>query len=157
MAGSLGYVKHQDPASRYVVTQGRLLDDLCVLMGGREAERLLLDDLSIGSAGDLDRATNIARALVEEFGMGGDEVGLAQVITEADRNEKQRQFSPSQLEAIDRQVRLVLETARARAESLLREHQPLVEVLRDMLLEHKVIDARTLREVLPVEKSEEQD
>ncbi len=157
MAGSLGYVKHQDPASRYVVTQGRLLDDLCVLMGGREAERLLLDDLSIGSAGDLDRATNIARALVEEFGMGGDEVGLAQVITEADRNEKQRQFSPSQLEAIDRQVRLVLETARARAESLLREHQPLVEVLRDMLLEHKVIDARTLREVLPVEKSAEQD
>jgi len=155
MAGSLGYVKHQDPASRYVVTQGRLLDDLCVLMGGREAERLLLDDLSIGSAGDLDRATNIARALVEEFGMGGDEVGLAQVITESGSNEKRRQFSPSQLEAVDRQVRQVLETARARAESLLREHQPTVEVLRDMLLEHKVIDARTLREVLPSGKPAE--
>ena len=53
-------------------TRGQLLDDLCMLMGGREAEALLLDDLSIGSSDDLQRATVIARALVEEFGMGGD-------------------------------------------------------------------------------------
>src|SRR5207302_9154371 len=76
MAGSLGYVRHQDPAHRYVVTRGRLLDHMCVMMGGREAELLLLDDLSIGSAQDLVQATEIARALVEEFGMGGDAVGL---------------------------------------------------------------------------------
>src|SRR5262245_30030702 len=76
VAGALGFVRYQDPAHRYVVTRGELLDDLCVLMGGREAEQLLLDDLSIGSAHDLARATEIARALVEEFGMGGDAVGL---------------------------------------------------------------------------------
>ena len=54
--GSLGFVQYQDPAHRYVITRGRLLDDLCVLMGGREAEQLLLDDLSIGSAEDLRQA-----------------------------------------------------------------------------------------------------
>ena len=77
MAGALGFVRYQDPSRKYVVTRGELLDDLCVLMGGREAEQLLLDDLSIGSAGDLERATEIARALVEEFGMGGDAVAWA--------------------------------------------------------------------------------
>src|SRR5262249_3676658 len=54
-AGSLGFVRYQDPSHRYVVTRGELLDDLCVLMGGREAEQLLLDDLSIGSSQDLQR------------------------------------------------------------------------------------------------------
>ena len=76
VSGALGFVRYQDPTHRYIVTRGELLDDLCVLMGGREAELLLLDDLSIGSAHDLSRATEIARALVEEFGMGGDVVGV---------------------------------------------------------------------------------
>ena len=70
MAGALGFVRYQDPARRYVVTQNELRDDICILMGGREAELLLLGDLSIGSSGDLTRATDIARALVEDFGMG---------------------------------------------------------------------------------------
>jgi len=148
-AGALGYVKHQDPAHRYVVTQGRLLDDLCVLMGGRQAEQLLLDDLSIGSAGDLQRATNIARALVEEFGMGGETVGLGQVQTET--KEGQRLYSPSQLEAIDDRVRAILEEARQRAETILTENQALLETLRDLLLEHKVIDAKTLGTILPAQ------
>ena len=42
MAGALGFVRYQDPTHKYVVTQNELLDDICVLMGGREAEQLLL-------------------------------------------------------------------------------------------------------------------
>ena len=148
MAGALGFVRYQDPSRKYVVTRGELLDDLCVLMGGREAEQLLLDDLSIGSAGDLERATEIARALVEEFGMGGDAVGLGRNVTTPSRREPQRQVSPAQLEAIDRQVRQLLEEARSRAAKILGEQRPLVETLRDMLLEHQVIDAKTLNSKL---------
>lgn len=148
MAGALGFVRYQDPSRKYVVTRGELLDDLCVLMGGREAEQLLLDDLSIGSAGDLERATEIARALVEEFGMGGDAVGLGRNVTTPSRRELQRQYSPAQLEAIDRQVRQLLEEARSRAAKILGEQRPLVETLRDMLVEHQVIDAKTLGERL---------
>ncbi len=143
-AGALGFVRYQDPTRKYVVTRGELLDDLCVLMGGREAEQLLLNDLSIGSAGDLERATSIARALVEEFGMGGDAVGLGRNVTVSSPGELMRQYSPTQLEAIDRQVRQLLEEARARAAAILGEQRALVETLRDMLLEHQVIDARTL-------------
>jgi cell division protease FtsH len=144
MAGSLGFVRYQDPSHKYVVTRGELLDDICVLMGGREAEQMLMDDLSIGSAGDLNRATQIARALVEEFGMGGEQVGVGQFPTTVGEQGPRRQYSAAQLEAIDARVRGILEEARGRAAGILRENRPLVETLRDMLLDKKVIDAKTL-------------
>jgi cell division protease FtsH len=144
-AGALGFVQYQDPAHKYVVTRGQLLDDLCILMGGREAEQLLLDDLSIGSSDDLRRATNIARALVEEFGMGGDAVGVCRYESEDDRQPGRfRQLSPAQLEILDNRVRELIEEGRSRAVAILKENQALVETLRDLLIDRKVIDAKTL-------------
>jgi cell division protease FtsH len=146
-AGALGFVRYQDTAHRYVVTRGELLDDLCVLMGGREAELLLLDDLSIGSSQDLARATEIARALVEEFGMGGDTVGVCS-FTSGERDGRRRALSPSQLESIDARVRELLQEARQRAATLLKAHRGIVETLRDLLLEQKVVDARSLKDMV---------
>lgn len=147
-AGALGFVQYQDPAHKYVVTRGQLLDDLCILMGGREAEQLLLDDLSIGSSDDLRRATNIARALVEEFGMGGDIVGVCRYESDDERSPGRfRQLSPKQLETLDNRVRELLEEARFRAAAMLKDNQALVETLRDLLLQHKVIDAKTLTSI----------
>jgi cell division protease FtsH len=143
-AGALGFVRYQDPAHRYVVTRGELLDDLCILMGGREAELLLLDDLSIGCSGDLQRATSIARALVEEFGMGGDAVGVCRYQADDGPRGRYGHLSPAQLEALDQRVKELLEEGRSRAGKILREQRALVEVLRDALLEKKVIDAKTL-------------
>ena len=68
IGGALGYVKHADHAHRYVVTVAQLRDTICTLFGGREAEALLLDDMSIGASSDLHNATQIARALVERYG-----------------------------------------------------------------------------------------
>jgi cell division protease FtsH len=147
-AGALGFVQYQDPAHKYVVTRGQLLDDLCILMGGREAEQLLLDDLSIGSSDDLRRATNIARALVEEFGMGGESVGVCRFESEDQRSPGRfRQLSPKQLESLDNRVRELLEEGRLRAAAIVKENQALVETLRDLLLQHKVIDAKTLTSI----------
>jgi cell division protease FtsH len=133
-----------------VVTRGELLDDLCVLMGGREAEQLLLEDLSIGSSEDLRRATVIARALVEEFGMGGDEVGVCRFNVNADNGESVRHphLSPKLLETLDQRVRDILEESRQKAAAILRENQALVETLRDLLVEKKVIDSKTLGTLL---------
>ncbi len=132
-----------------MVTQGELLDDLCVLLGGRQAEQLLLDDVSIGASGDLARATEIARALVEEFGLGGDELGVAQVLTRSRNGVPERQYSPAQLEAVDRRVREILDEAGQRASRILADNRPLIETLRDLLLEKKVIDAKTLGKIVP--------
>jgi cell division protease FtsH len=152
-AGALGFVRYQDPAHRYVVTRGQLLDDLCILMGGREAELSLLDDLSIGSSGDLQRATAIARALVEEFGMGGPHVGVCRFHAENGENGRYAHLSPAQLETLDRRVRQLLEEGRQRACQILREQRSLVETLRDLLLQHKVLDARTLANLIAEHKN----
>jgi cell division protease FtsH len=146
-AGALGFVRYQDTNRRYVVTRGELLDDMCVLMGGREAEQLLLDDLSIGSSEDLRRATAIARALVEQFGMGGEEVGVCHYHSDNGEAGRYPHLSPAQLEALDRRVCELLEEARQRAVKILTENRKLLEMLRDLLLEKKVIDAKTLGEM----------
>ncbi len=147
MSGALGFVRYQDPTRKYVVTRGELLDDLCVLMGGREAEMLLIGDLSIGSAGDLERATQIARALVQEFGMGGELVGVGHFQTASQPHESKQQYSQTKLNAIDQRVRQTLEQARTRAAEILSENRGLVELLRDLLIEKKVIDAKSLSEL----------
>lgn len=148
VAGALGFVKYQDRAHRYVITRGQLLDDLAILMGGREAERLLLDDISIGAAGDLERATQIARAMVEEFGFGGEEVGQVNYASESQRSDGRRaELSPEQRTAIDQSVRRLLQEAREQACRIVTENRAIVELLRDELLVKKVIDAASLAEL----------
>ena len=147
MAGALGFVRHHEHAHKYVMTHARLLDDICVLMGGREAEQLLLQDLSIGSAGDLVRATEIARALVEEFGAGGQQVGIGHFPTQSEPGQRQQFLSDTQLESIDRQVSNILEHQRERAVDILTNHLSMVETLRDLLLKHQVVDAKAIAEL----------
>jgi cell division protease FtsH len=144
-AGALGFVQYQDPAHRYVVTRGQMLDDLCILMGGREAEQLLLEDISIGSAGDLERATEIARALVENFGMGGPEVGVVSYASENPRSDGRRSWlSASQLELLDTAVARLLLEAKERAAQILQENRSIVELLRDELVQKKSLDAKAI-------------
>jgi cell division protease FtsH len=146
LAGSLGFVSYADPAHRYVVTQGQLLDQICTLFGGREAEVLCFNDLSIGSASDLDRATGIARALVEEFGMGGDAMGVRRLER---RNAEDLEPSETLKAHAEAEVRRILEEQRARSGKILKENRQLVETLRDLLLEKKVLDRETLKAFFP--------
>jgi cell division protease FtsH len=146
-AGALGYVRYQDRQHKFVITRNELLDTICVLMGGREAEDLLLGDLSIGSSEDLRRATQIARTLVEELGMGGDKTGVVRYNAD-DRPARHPNLSPEQLAALDQRVREIIEECRARAATILRDQRATLETLRDLLLEHKTIDAKALGEML---------
>jgi cell division protease FtsH len=144
--GALGFVRYQDPARRYVVTRRELIDGICVLMGGREAEQLLLEDMSIGSVEDLRRATSIARSLVEELGMGGDGLPVVRYLHE--HNTRRYDLSPSQMESLDRRVGELLEENRQRAATILRDNRALLVTLRDLLLEKKVIDAKGLASLM---------
>jgi cell division protease FtsH len=148
LAGSLGFVSYADPAHRYVVTQGQLLAQICTLFGGREAELLFFEDLSIGSAADLDRATDIARALVEQFGMGGEGVGVRRI----DANTREARADPlseAMKEKLEGEVRHILEEQRKRAREILEQHKDLVKTLRDLLLDKKVLDREALATILP--------
>jgi cell division protease FtsH len=134
IGGALGYVKHGDHAHRHVVTIARLRDTICTLFGGREAEALLLEDVSIGAASDLRSATEIARSLVECYGEAA-EVGVGRWAHDHDAP-----VSEASRARIDHEVRAILETERRRARQILENQRPLLVALRDLLLERKVID-----------------
>lgn len=144
LAGALGFVSYSDPAHRYVVTRGQLLDQICTLYGGREAELLFFEDLSIGSGADIDRATDIARALVEQFGMGGETIGARRV-----EQSEHDPLSDSLKAAMEKQVKEILEEQRQRSRKILEENKLLVQTLRDLLLEKKVLDKESLANILP--------
>jgi cell division protease FtsH len=143
---AFGYVMHSDPSHRFIQTRNFYLDAICVALGAREAEQFLLDDLSMGAVQDLQTATAIARDLVEVHGMGGPAVGVARYRADHDNNLRRPDLSEAQKEAIDRSVHEILETERQRATQILRDNRPLLEALRDLLLEKRTIDAKTLKE-----------
>jgi cell division protease FtsH len=142
------YVRYQqDDTRRIGLTRNQMMDDLCVLYGGIEAERLLLDDVSTGAAGsDLDRATRVAHYLVEVSGMGGAETGLRQ-FRSLETGERLAGLSQEQLAVLDRQVNEVIQEARQRAAMILKENQAVLETLRDLLLEKKTVEAKALAEM----------
>lgn len=141
LGGSLGAVSFADPAHRYVVTRRQLQDRMAVLFGGREAEALLESDLSLGSEVDLAHATELARAMVERFGLGDDGVGVVRLVDGDARGDSTR--SETTRESVDRAVRTLLDAERARAAAILAERRDELEALRGLLLEHKVLDAST--------------
>ena len=149
---AFGYVKYDDPAHKYIQTRGFLLDLICVAIGAREAELLLLDDLSVGATSDLAHATYIAREMVEVLGLGGDSVGVASYRGQQNHHERAQSLSPGQLEILDRRVNEILDEQRRRAAKIVLDNRTTVEALRDLLLEHKTIDAKSLGEMLPAAK-----
>jgi len=139
------YVRYsEDDSRRLGLTRNQMMEDLCVLLGGIEAERLLLEDVSTGAAGsDLERATRLAHYMVEVYGMGGPELGLRQ-FRNLQNGERLKDLSQEQLAALDRQVSATIGEAQERAATILRENRALLEGLRAMLIEKKTIDAKTL-------------
>ncbi|MGV8075420.1 MAG: ATP-dependent zinc metalloprotease FtsH [Syntrophobacteraceae bacterium] len=68
--GSLGHTQQLPTEDRYLMTRGELLGKIDVLLGGRMAEEVIFEEISTGAHNDLQRATDIARAMVSEYGMG---------------------------------------------------------------------------------------
>lgn len=143
LTGALGFVRYADPAHKYVVTHAQLVDSIATLFGGREAEEEVLGRLTIGSAHDVERATAIARNLVERFGMNPS--GELEIADFGDR----QHLSERTREHLDSSVRNLLERERARARSILREHRGELLALRDQLLKQKVIDTKGMRSIVP--------
>jgi len=136
VAGALGFVRFADPAHKYVVTHNQLLDSIATLFGGRQAELMMLDQLSIGSAHDLERATKIARALVVEFGYQPDQQGAVRTY------EKDELLSDAVRVTIEKDINTVLDRQRERASAILQANRGELEVLRDQLLKDKVIEVK---------------
>ncbi len=139
------YVRYaQDDSRRLGLTRQQMMEDLCVLLGGIESERLLLEDVSTGAAGsDLERATRLAHYMIEVCGMGGPELGLRQ-FRNLESGERFKDLSPEQLALLDRRVSETIAEAQGRTAAILKANRAVLEALRDLLIEKKTIDAKTL-------------
>lgn len=132
-------------------TRNELLDVLCVLYGGIEAERLLLGDVSTGASGfgnprsDLARATELASIFVDTLGMSS---LAAPLRTFRDKDGRREVLSGSQAEAIDRQVNTLIVECQARAAAILAKHKDDLIRIRDELLEKKTIEGERVQQII---------
>ena len=138
--GALGYVLRVARQRPYAITAEELRAEICVGLGGIEAERMVFGDVSIGAYSDLQNCTYTARAMVVGHGMAP---GLPpRVLLDEDR--ARDQLSQERWAEVDRAIDTILKTETERARALLSEHKPLPGVLVELLLEKKVLDAAAL-------------
>jgi len=138
--GALGYVLRAARARPYATTASELRAELCVGLGGMEAERIVFADVSIGAYGDLQHATSLARAMIGGHGM--DEAHGPRVVL--DDEKVSEQLSDGRRLKLDEAVDGLLRSEQERAARVLREHKTLHETLVKLLLEKKVLDATAL-------------
>ncbi|MCY1060862.1 AAA family ATPase [Nannocystis sp. SCPEA4] len=142
MEGALGYVLRAARARPYAITAADMRADICVGLGGMCAERLVFGEVSIGAHTDLQQVNRIARAMVEEYGMGAS-TGVLVRLDDAPRHGTP--MSERRRERVDAEVTEILEKELARAHELLTNSRSLLEALAEALLARKVLDRAELR------------
>ena len=151
--GALGYTMQMPKEDRYLLSIEELDDQIAVMMGGRAAERLMLGTISTGAVDDIQRATQLARRMVTEFGMSE---ALGSVRYAGQRlqylggaMDEGGDSSAATREMIDVEVRRIVGEQYERATRLLTAHRdPLDRLSRD-LLRTESLDGSAVREVLP--------
>lgn len=146
MDGYLGYVITAARARPYATTSKELRADICVGLGGLEAERLFCGDGTIGAWQDLQNATSIARAMVAGHGL--DETLPPRVIMD-DGDRVSEQLSEERRARIDQAIDRILDEERTRARKYLSDNAHLHAALVELLLEKKVLDATALATFAP--------
>jgi cell division protease FtsH len=152
--GALGYTMQLPLEDRYLLTREDLLSQLSVLLAGRSAEEIAFGRISTGAQNDLQRATDIARAMVTEFGMsellgavnytGNQRPAFIDPGFQSERGN----YSDETALKIDAEVKRILTEAHNTARQVLREHRETLDVLSARLLEKEVIEADELKEIM---------
>ncbi len=143
----------QLPEDKVHQSRSRLLAELRVLYGGREAERLVFDDITTGAANDIKRATQIAEAMVCDVGMS-EALGLRnygkkqEEIFIGREIAQHRDFSERTAELIDSEINRILEEARLETARLLRDNRDKLDLLAEALLIHEILDADEIVRIL---------
>jgi cell division protease FtsH len=150
---ALGYTQQQPTEDRYLMTRPELLDRLAVLLGGRVAEELIFKEISTGAQNDLQRATDIARSMVAEYGMS-DRLGLVTFERPRQPMFLPQGFSPSRTYSeekagqIDEEVARVVDEAHQRVRKILSERLKILNDLAHLLFKEEIIQGEDLRKML---------
>lgn len=150
---SLGSTMFLPKKNRLSYWKKELIDQLAVLMGGRVAEEVFVADISSGAKQDIDQATHIARSMVCEWGMS-DKLGAVAYDERSEAGQylgiqgyHEKKYSENTAQAIDEEVRKILDEALETARSIIREKHSQVELMASMLMEFETLDAEDVHKI----------
>jgi cell division protease FtsH len=137
---------------RYLQSKTEFEDKIAGLLGGNVAERLVFGDTTTGASNDIEKATEIARAMVCQYGMSDlgplafgkkeEQIFLGREIAQ------HRDFSEETAIRIDQEVRRIVDEQYARATKILEEHRDVMDRLVEALLENESLDSAQIRRVI---------
>jgi len=150
---ALGVTMQLPTEDRYSQDRVRLLNTITVLFGGRIAEELFMDQMTTGASNDFQRATDLARRMVTQWGMSdalgpmvyGEEEGeifLGRSVT------THKNMSEASLQKVDAEIRRIIDEQYALARRLLEENRDKVEAMTAALLEFETIDAEQINDIM---------
>ena len=150
--GALGYTMQMPKEDRYLVSIEELEDQIATMMGGRAAERLMCGTISSGAVDDIQRATQLAKRMVTEFGMS-EKLGSVRYAGQrlqylGSAVDEGSDISADTRETIDAEVRRIIGDQAARAESLLTGHRDALTRLAADLLQAESLDGSAVRAAL---------
>ena len=135
----------------------KMVDDICMMLGGRAAEKLVLNDISTGAISDLQRATETARSMVVKFGMS-DEIGPVflggeEEIFVGKEFGHTKNYSEELAAIIDREVKGILERAFQKAKDILQEHIHKLNLITNLLLEKEKLDGEEFLQIFEAQEA----
>lgn len=148
-----GYTMSLPSEDKYYNTKNDMLDDIVVLLGGRAAEKIVLDDISTGASNDIERASKIARQMVTKFGMSDK---LGPIDYGSDGNEvfigrdfaHSKNFSEKVSAEIDDEVRTIVTTCYDKCINMIKENYDKLEAVAQTLIEKEKISGEEFEEII---------
>lgn len=134
-------------------TKKRLMDDLAVALAGRIAEEIVSEDISTGASGDIQMATQMARAMVTQWGMS-ERLGMIQY---GDSNEyvflgremgRSKDYSEATAQSIDAEVKHIIDENYQRAKDVITANRGKLELIAKALLEHETLDGAQVEDII---------
>ncbi len=152
--GALGYMQQRPEHDRYMMTRSQLESSIQVSLAGTLAEELIFEDVGTGASNDLERATEIARSMVMDYGMSR----LGRInFRESNRNPflysgmeypRVQHHSEQTAREIDQEVKRILDEALNRTKRILTARRAALEAISQELLKQEVIDAAELKRII---------
>ena len=156
---ALGYTLVPPKMDRVHETKSRLVKQMAMAMGGRAAEELVFGDITTGASSDISHVTNIARKMVEEWGMS--ELGPINWGPQIDPSDFGRNWiepaniSPEMRAKIDMEVKKLVEEAKKRAVTILKTHRKKLDEVAGVLVEKESLDSEEFEELMTENKKQE--
>ena len=148
-SGALGYTMQVDEDEHYLMSREELYNKIVTLTGGQAAEQLVFHSITTGASNDIEKATRLARGMITRYGMG--DFGMVALETQNSQylgQDTSLTCSPAFAEKIDEQVVALVEEARKKADSILREHEDKLHELAAYLLNKETITGEEFMSIL---------